>query len=196
MLKLPEYARRLGISRAQAHAWFVSGKLPHPATKIGPRTIIVDVPNDFGQGPKPLKTAIYARVSTPGRTEALNQQKLRILEWAATQGHKIDEIVVETASGMNPNRKKLNKLLADPTIGTIIVEHRERLARFNYELIESALKAQDRQILVIDPTEIEDDLVRDITEILTSLYSRIYGKRRAKIKAQKAVREALKNDTE
>ena len=44
---------------------------------------------------------------------------------------------------MNDSRRKFNRLLADLTVGTIIVEHRDRLARMNAGLVESALKAAD-----------------------------------------------------
>ena len=55
------------------------------------------------------------------------------------------EVVTETGSGMNDKRRKLNRLLSDPTVGTIIVEHRDRLARMNAGLVESALKRRDAE---------------------------------------------------
>ena len=93
---------------------------------------------------------------------------------------------------MNDRRRKLNRLLADPQVTTIIVEHRDRLARMNAGLVESALKAQDRRILVVDDTELDDDLVRDMTEVLTSFCARLYGRRAAKRKADAAL-EAARN---
>ena len=74
---------------------------------------------------------------------------------------------------MNDRRRKLNKVLSDPTIGTIIVEHRDRLARMNAGLIESALNAQGRKLIVVDDTELDDDLVCDMTEVLTSFCARL-----------------------
>lgn len=196
MLKLPEYARRMGISRAYAHKLYTEGKLPHPAKKVGPRTILVDVPADFGETPAEKRNVIYARVSNASRTDALNNQKLRLLEYCAENNIKVDEIIIETGSGLNPNRKKLNKLLQDKTIGNIIIEHRDRLTRFNYELIESALKAHDTKIIVIDNTEIEDDIIRDMTEVMVSIMSRFYGKRGATIRAKRAVKEATKPEVD
>ena len=63
------------------------------------------------------------------------------------------------------------RLLSDPEVTTIIVEHRDRLARFGFEYIEAALIAQGRKIIVIEPGEIKDDLVQDI-EVLTSFCAR------------------------
>ena len=189
-LKLPEYARRLGITPKQAWIMYKNGTLPHKAQKISTRTIIVDVPNDFGlnKPEKHKKTATYARVSTRKQETDLKNQTNRILRYAVQNGIKIDKIVEETASGMNGNRPKLNRLLADPDYD-IIIEHRERLTRFGYEMIASALKAQGRTITVIDDKEIDDDLVRDMTEILTSFCARLYGKRGAKNKAQHAIED-------
>ena len=76
---------------------------------------------------------------------------------------------------MNDRRRKLNKVLSDPTIGTSIVEHRDRLARMNAGLIESALNAQGRKLIVVDDTELDDDLVCDMTEVLTSFCARSMG---------------------
>ena len=53
-----------------------------------------------------------------------------------------------------------------------VVEHRDRFARFEAEYVEVALEAQERRLLVVDPSEVDDDLVRGVTEILTSLCAR------------------------
>ena len=187
-LKLSEYARRMGITHKQAWLMYKNGTLPHPAEKISTRLIIVDVPPDFGleQKQEPRKTAIYARVSSQKQKDDLERQTNRILRYAATHDIKIDKIVEETASGMNGNRPKLNKLLADPQYD-IIVEHRERLTSFAFDAIESALKAQDRRIIVIDDKEIDDNLVRDMTEVLISFCARLYGRRGAKNRAERAM---------
>lgn len=94
---------------------------------------------------------------------------------------------------MNDRRRKLNKVLSDPTIGTIIVEHRDRLARMNAGLIESALNAQGRKLIVVDDTELDDDLVCDMTEVLTSFCARLYGRRGARHRAEKAL-EAMRDE--
>ena len=58
------------------------------------------------------------------------------------------------------------------------------------EYVEAALAAAGRQLLVVDPAEVDDDLVRDVTEILTSLCARLYGKRAAANRAARAVEVA------
>jgi putative resolvase len=46
--------------------------------------------------------------------------------------------------------------------------------------VKAALSAQGRRLLVVDPSGADDDLVRDVTEILTSLCARLYGRRAAR----------------
>ena len=58
--------------------------------------------------------------------------------------------------------------------------------RFGFDYLQAALSAQNRQILVMDDSELDDDLVRDMTEVLTSLCARVYGKRGAKKRAEAA----------
>ncbi len=69
-----------------------------------------------------------------------------------------------------------------------VEKNRDRLIRFGFEYLEAALAAQGRSILVVDSSEVKDDLIRDMTEVLTSFCARLYGKRAAKHKAEKAIR--------
>ncbi|GAA3777128.1 hypothetical protein GCM10022225_76270 [Plantactinospora mayteni] len=102
-------------------------------------------------------------------------------------------VVTEVGSALNGQGKKFLALLRDPAVTTIVVEHRDRFARFGGEYVEAALAAQGRQLLVVDPAEVDDDLVRDVTEILTSLCARLYGRRAAADRARRAV-EAVTED--
>jgi len=75
----------------------------------------------------------------------------------------------QIASGMNGGRTKACRLLADPAVTTVVVEHKDRLGRMNVELVEAALSASGRRLVVLDEGEVEDDLVRDMVEVLTSV---------------------------
>ena len=99
----------------------------------------------------------------------------------------IVEAVSEVGSGVNGRRPKLLQLLANPEIQTIVVEHRDRLMRFGAEYVEAALAAQGRKLMVMESSEVKDDLVQDMIEVLTSFCARLYGRRSARHKAKKAV---------
>ena len=70
---------------------------------------------------------------------------------------------------------------------TVIVEHRERLARFGVGMVEAMLQARGGSLVVIDDAEVPDDLVRDMREIMTCFCARLYGKRSAANKARRAM---------
>lgn len=128
----------------------------------------------------------YCRVSSADQKADLDRQVARVVAGANRQGLAVAEIVTE-GSGLNGRRRKLHRLLSDPTAGTIVVEHRDRLARFGVEHLEAVLSASGRRLAVLDPAETADDLVRDITEVLTSMCGRLYGRRGARNRAARAV---------
>lgn len=182
-MKLSEWARRSGVHPKTALRWFDRGTLPVPARKVGPRTILVDVAH-----PASDTVALYARVFSHDQRADLERQMGRLAEWAARQGLRVSHTVSEVGSGMNGARPKLRRLLADATVGSIAVEHRDRLARLGSEYIEAALSAAGRRLLVMETSELDDDLVRDMTQVLTSLCARLYGRRSARTRAQRALR--------
>lgn len=136
----------------------------------------------------------YARVSSSDQRKDLERQADRLHAFAIAMGISAPEIVKEVGSGMNENRRKLNKILSDLSVTTIIVEHRDRLARMNANLIESALNAAGRRLIVVDKSELDDDLVRDMTEVLTSFCARLYGRRGAKQRAQRKLLEEMQHE--
>jgi putative resolvase len=102
---------------------------------------------------------------------------------------------VADGSGLNGQRAKLRRILSDPSATVIVVEHRDRLARFGVEQVEAALAAQGRRIVVADPGETADDLVRDMTWVLTGMCARLYGRRGARNRAMRAVTAAQRDPT-
>ncbi len=191
-MKLSVWAKKQGISYKTAWRWYKEGKLPVPAEKTPSGTILIKI--DEYEDAVGGENIIYARVSSSDQKSDLDRQVARLLEFANIHGYKIGKTVTEVDSGLNGRRKKLIRLLADPNIKTIFVEHRDRLTRFGFEYIEAALLAQDRNIIVIEDGELKDDLVQDMIEVLTSFCARLYGKRSARNKAKKAL-EAIKDDS-
>jgi predicted site-specific integrase-resolvase len=110
-----------------------------------------------------------------------------VTAWATSQDISVDRVVTEVGSALNGHRRKFLALLRDPSVTTIIVEHRDRFARFAVEYVETALAAQGRDLIVVDPAELDDDLVRGMTEILTSVCARLYGKRAAENRARRMI---------
>lgn len=133
------------------------------------------------------RTVVYCRVASADRKADLERQAGRVVTAATARGLSVAEVVTEIGSGLDARRPKLAKLLRDAQVSTIVVERRDRLARFGVEHLTCALAATGRSIVVLDDSELNDDLVRDMTEILTSFCVRLYGRRSAKRKADAAV---------
>ena len=100
----------------------------------------------------------------------------------------------EIGSGLNDQRPKLENLLLDKDIDVIVVEHKDRLARFGLNYIQKLLKMSGREIEIVNEMESErDDLMQDFVSIITSFCARLYGKRRTKRMTEKLV-EKLEKD--
>lgn len=157
--------------------------MPVPARRLESGTIWVDAPESGEAG----RTVVYARVSSHDQRADLYRQVARLADWATSNGHVVGEVVTEVGSGLNGKRPKLRRILSDPSASVVVVEHRDRLARFGVEHLEAALSAQGRRIIVADQGETVDDLVRDMIEVLTSMCARLYGRRGARNRAMRAV---------
>jgi putative resolvase len=184
-MNLSEWAARVGVSKFTAYRWFREGRLPVPAQRVG-RLILVDVP--AAGAPSEGRTVIYARVAGREQQEDLDRQVARLTQWATAQGLSVDEVVAEVGSGVTGRRPRLSRILSNPQAARIVVEHRDRLARFGVEHLEAALGAQGRSILVADEGERTDDLLREATDALAWFCGRLYGRRGARNRAEKALR--------
>ena len=187
-IRLSQWAALHGMHRITAWRHYNAGTLPPDLQpkKIG--NIIYVLANP---GTPTGRTAGYARVSSAEQKPHLENQANRIWAHAGRNGMLLDDVVSEVASGLNDKRPKLRKLLTDPTIHTIVVEHRDRLARFGVGMVEAMLQARGGSLIVIDDTEVPEDLVRDMTEILTCFCARLYGKRSAANKARRAMESVI-----
>ncbi|MFE2843393.1 IS607 family transposase [Streptomyces scopuliridis] len=188
-MNLKEWAVANGVHPHTAYRWFREGTLPVSAERVGPRTILVNI--EANSSPSVTGgVGLYARVSSHDQKADLERQAARLSAWATKAGHRVVRIESEIASGMNGSRAKARRLLADPDVTTVVVEHKDRLGRMNVELIEAALSATGRRLVVLDDGEVKDDLVRDMAEVLTSFCARLYGRRSAKNRAKKALEAA------
>jgi putative resolvase len=159
--------------------------LPVPAVRVNERTVLVWP--DVSVAPAPAAFGLYARVSSHDQKSDLDRQVARLTGWAVEAGATVVRVVAEVGSGMAGSRATVRGLLADPRVTRVVVEHRDRLGRMNTELVESALAAHGRRLVVLDDCGVDDDLVRDMVEVLTSFCGRLYGRRCARNGALKAV---------
>ena len=126
--------------------------------RVNERTVLVSP--EVSVGPAPAAFGLYARVSSHDQQADLDRQVARLTGWAAEGGGTDVGVEAEDGSGMNGARRKVRRLLADPRVTAVVVEHRDRLGRMNTELVEAVLSAHGRRLVVLDCGEVTDDLVR------------------------------------
>jgi putative resolvase len=180
-MNLVERARTSGVHPQTAYRWFRQGTMPVPARRLPSGTILVDTP----AGPSGGQAVLYARVCAHDQRADLDRQVARLTAWATGEGVAVAEVVTEVGSGLNGKRTKLKRLLADPQVTVIVVEHRDRLARFGIEHLEAALSAQGRRL--VKPSMSGDDQIADKIDVLTSFCARLYGRRGARNRAMRAL---------
>lgn len=194
-MKLSQYAKKVGVTYKTAYRWYRAGTLDAYQTETG----IIIVREKADEKPLTGRIALYARVSSLGQKEDLERQMHRLKDYAAAKGYQVSKEVTEIASGLNDHRPKLEKLLADTSIGTIVVENRDRLTRFGSHYIETLLEAQGRHLEMIFPSDTGDELVDDFVAVITSMSARISGRRQSKRRAEKikhCVEQVMKEEDE
>ncbi|WP_192756341.1 IS607 family transposase [Actinopolymorpha pittospori] len=185
-MNLTDWARAQGIAPRTAYRWFPEGTLPVPAERVGPRMILVNI--DANTSPSMSGgVGLYARVCSHGQRSDLDRQTARLSVWAGKAGHEVVRVESEIGSGVDGCRPRAKRLLADPKVTTVVVEHKDRLGCMNVELIGASLSATGHRLVVLDDGEVEEDLVRDFVEVLTLLCAGLYGRGSAKDRARRAL---------
>ena len=106
------------------------------------------------------------------------------------------EIVSDLGSGMNYNKKGLKRLInyiLMGEIGRLVITHKDRLLRFGAELIFSICEMKNVEVIIVnqgDEPTFEEELAKDVLEIITVFSARLYGSRSNK---NKKIIENLKN---
>ena len=186
-MNLATWAERNGVARVTAYRWFRCGILRVPAQRVG-RLILVDDP--AASKDRRSRTAVYARVWSADQKVDLDRQVAWVIAWVMVEQIPVEQVVTEVGSALNGHRRRFLALLGDRAVTRIVVEHRDRFCGFGSEYVEAALAGQGRELVVVDSSEVDDDLVRAMTEIFTSMCARLYGKRAAANRARRAVTAA------
>jgi putative resolvase len=121
----------------------------------------------------------------------------RLKDYAAAKGYPVTRAVSELASGLNESRPKFLTLLTDASRGVIVVEPRDRATRFGLSYIEHLMQMQGRRLAVMFPSDMGNNLVDDFIAVITSMASRIYGRRTSKRRAERikhCVEQAMKEE--
>jgi putative resolvase len=129
-------------------------------------------------------------VSSAENKPNLESQAERLVTYATAKGYQVAKVVKEVGSGVNDARPKFLALLEDTSIGVILVEHKDRATRFGFRYLNTLLRVQGRSIEVVNMAENgTEDLLADLTSIISSFCARLYGQRRASRKTETIVEQ-------
>lgn len=199
-----EAAEMLGVSVPTLRRWEASGKLKAEHTAGGHRRYDLAKlrPELFHAGAaSSRKTVAYARVSSHDQKDDLERQKQVLELYCARQGWTF-EVVADLGSGMNYHKKGLKRLLAgilDDEVGRLVIAHKDRLLRFGAELVFAICEAKQVEVVILnqgEDTTFEEDLAKDVLEIITVFSARLYGRRsRKNQKLLDGVKRAVEEST-
>jgi excisionase family DNA binding protein len=191
LLRIEEAAKLLGVSTSTLRRWERSGKLKANQRTEGNqrRYSLASIrPDLVGRNKnEERKTIIYARVSSVGQRADLERQVELLELFCAKNGWKY-ELLKDIGSGINYYKKGLKKLLdlvMAEKVRRLVITHKDRLLRFGAELIFTMCEAKGIEIVILNKGEnckFEEDLVKDVLEIITVFSARLYGSRSHKNK--------------
>lgn len=199
LLTTAETCQVLGVSRWTLRKWEESGDLTPIKTKGGHRRFKETEINrimgvEVNSSDNPSVVIVYARVSSHGQKQTgdLDRQKARLLEHCLKHKYNVEHIFSEVGSGMNDNRGKLKRifhLVRSHQVNRVVVEHKDRLTRFNYVYLETFFSSHGVVIECMEqtlPKTYEAELVEDIISLMSSMSAKIYGRRSAANRRKKS----------
>ena len=179
-------AEKLGLHQNTLRKYADQGLIQAVRTPSGQRRY--DVESYLG-AVSDQKVVCYCRVSSPGQKDDLARQVSYMVDHFPSA-----EIVKDVGSALNYKRKGLKSLLGRCLRGEklkIVVAHRDRLARFGFELIEWIVTELGNELVVINDTikEPERELTEDLLTIIHVFSCRLYGLSNYKSKKDKILAE-------
>ena len=196
---LRKAAEILGIHPITLRRWEKEGKIRCVRTPSGqrrfPRSEVLRLLG--GEAPSGTRAVIYARVSSAKQAGAgnLERQKKRLEEYCRDKGYQVVAAIAEQGSGLNEKRKGLARLFRmarEGKMDLVIIEFRDRLARFGFSYIERYFNAFGVRIEIVnreEPKSLHEELVQDMLFILTVFSAKLYGSRSREFR--KKVKEAM-----
>lgn len=179
-------ANILGVSIPTLRNWDKTGKLtPSFITSGGTRMYDLATLNLI-KGKKSIVpdryTLAYARVSTQSQKKELETQKELLTLYCSKQGYRY-KLLSDIGSGLNYTKAGLNELIeliCSGQIERLVLVHKDRLLRFGSEIIFKLCNIYDIEIEIInvgDELNSNEELARDVLEIITAFSTKLYGKR-------------------
>ena len=207
LLSIKEASDFLGVSISTLRRWEEEKRLIPEKTAGGHRRYDRDKLIRFKNKEAGNRITIaYARVSSSDQKEDLERQKDSLSNYCVARGYQF-RVISDLGSGLNYTKKGLSELIeliCNNEIERIVINYKDRLIRYGYELIEQVCLHHDVKIEIVNFREdktYEQELVEDMLSIITVFSSRLYGSRSHKIKKlrdefNKILKEINKDDNQ
>ena len=203
-MRAKEVRKILGITEQTLYNYTKAGKLKYRVTGTGWNDYDEDSVYEF-LGYKNTKkeklNVSYSRVSTQSQKEQLKEQTRRIYESCIARNIKLSKQYEDIKSGMDSNRKDFLELLSEVisgNIGYIVIENKDRLIRFGFDLLETIFKKFGTTIIVLndelDNKSYEQELTEDLISIIHYFTMKSYSHRRKLNKLRKLLEDERKNN--
>ena len=189
-----EVAEFLGIKSQAVILQDRQGKLPFKRTPSNRRTMfredLIEILKNKGLfiddevGKK--RDVIYCRVSSHEQKSKgdLDRQVVAVMEYASDKILQNPLIISEVGSGLNDNRKKMQKLLRmllKGEVNRLFINYRDRLTRFGYHYLETMCTEMGVELHVAaDNTKsksAQEEMVDDMMALIASFSGKLYGMR-------------------
>ena len=201
MLTIKEASEFLGVSIPTMRRWENEGKITsYRTTGKHRRYDKNDLIRFKSKEDDSFKITIsYCRVSSSDQKQDLQRQIDNVSNYCIAKGYQF-KVISDLGSGLNYNKKGLKELISlicSEEIDRIVVNYKDRLIRFGYEMIEQLCSIYNVKIEVINHTEdksYEEELVEDVLSVINVFSSKLYGSKSHKLKKIKDVNVALFND--
>lgn len=195
LLTQAQACKELNITRGTILNWEKKGLLKpyrtsgkHRRYELTELHRLLGIENSDGTQSTTKKCVVYCRVSTKKQADTGNLQRQidRVVDYAKKEGYQVEKTYSEIASGINENRRELIKMLdylKKQEVEYLIVEYKDRLARFGFNYIQKMCEAVNVKIIVLEDVQDKDinqEMAEDIISIITSFSARLYGRRGAK----------------
>ncbi len=189
LLSIKQAAAFLGIHPDTLRIWDNNGKIKSIRTNGGHRRYEKSDLIRFRTKNKAEEklTIAYARVSSSSQKEDLNRQIDMLSMYCTYKGYSF-KVISDIGSGLNYNKKGLKELIElieSEQCQRIVINYKDRLLRFGFELIEQICKIHNVRIEIINQTKEENEnmeLVDDVLSIITVYSAKLYGARSHKNK--------------
>jgi predicted site-specific integrase-resolvase len=182
-LWIGEASEMLGVSITTLRRWEKTGRLIPERWGKNRRYKLSQIdPSLVRNAEVDRRTLAYARVSSHDQKADLERQKQVLELYCASQGWTFD-LVSDLGSGMNYHKKGLKQLLEkilEGKVSRLVITHKDRLLRFGAELVFAICEAKNVEVVILNKGEdstFEEDLAKDVLEIITVFSARLYGSR-------------------